>query len=62
MNLDPAMVALAKSGLFAALGSARDDAGERIKVEITDDQLQAAVDLALDYLSFAIRHAPRIVK
>lgn len=50
IRIDRKSMDFAKSGLFAAFGSATQD-GKKLKIEVTDDQLQTAAELALDYLT-----------
>lgn len=44
----------AKSGLFMAFGAVTDDAGNKIRIEVTDDQLTAAAEIALEYLTSSV--------
>lgn len=53
IRLDPKAMDFAKSGLFAALGSATDENGNKIKVEIDDDILTEVAQMAVDNLVLA---------
>lgn len=53
IRLDPKAMDFAKSGLFAALGSATDESGNKIKIEIDDDILTEVAQMAVDNLVLA---------
>ena len=50
MKIDPKYLDYAKSGLFMAFGSVTDEDGNKIKLEVTDEHLTKAAEIALDYL------------
>lgn len=54
IRIDPNAIDFAKSGLFAALGSATDEHGNKLKIEVADEQLRAAAELALDHLAASV--------
>lgn len=54
MKINPKNLDYAKSGLFMAFGSVTDDNGHRMKIEVTDDQLTAAAEIALEYLTSSV--------
>lgn len=49
IKIDTHAIELAKTGIFAALGSLSEN-GERLKIEVDDELLSKAADLALDYM------------
>lgn len=51
MKIQPQYLDYAKSGLFMAFGSITDDNGAKMRLEVGDDQLTAAAEIALDYLA-----------
>lgn len=54
MKLSTKYLDYAKSGLFAAFGAVTDDAGNKMQIEVTDDQLTAAAEIALEYLTSSV--------
>ena len=54
MKLNPQYLDYAKSGLFMAFGSITDDNGHKLKIEVTDDELTAAAEIALEYLTSSV--------
>ena len=51
MKINPQYLDYAKSGLFMAFGSITDDNGVKMDIEVLDEHLTSAAEIALEYLT-----------
>lgn len=54
MKINQTYLDYAKSGLFMAFGAVTDENGHRMKIEVTDEHLTSAAEIALEYLTSVV--------